>query len=224
MRVVYLVDIHGRFDAVPRALDQTGDVDLLIVGGDITTGGTPDDAGRAIEAWRVLAPRLIAVSGNMDSPAIDARLAELGVGLDGRGVGIGDVGIFGLSAAPHSPLKTPYEVAEEELARRIAAGFDDVKGCPTIVFCPHAPPHGTACDRLRSGEHVGSSAVRAFLDRVQPDLVLCGHIHEARGIDEIGRTRIVNPGPAAQGHYALVEIGQAITVRLDGSGCDAPMT
>jgi len=74
------------------------------------------------------------------------------------------------------------------------------------IFCPHAPPYGTACDRLRSGEHVGSTAVRALVDREQPDLVLCGHIHEARGEDRVGRTRIVNPGPAAAGHYAVVEI------------------
>jgi Icc-related predicted phosphoesterase len=96
---------------------QLGSADLLLIGGDITTGGTPDDAARAIAAWRPLAPRLLALAGNMDSPAIDARLVELGVALDGRGVRIGDIGLFGVSAAPESPLHTPYELAADEELR-----------------------------------------------------------------------------------------------------------
>jgi uncharacterized protein len=45
--------------------------------------------------------------------------------------------------------------------------------------------------------------------------VLCGHIHEARGVDHIGRTPIVNPGPVAAGHYAVVMVDDAVTVALD---------
>jgi Icc-related predicted phosphoesterase len=215
MRIAYVVDVHDRFDAVPRALAEIGAVDLLVVGGDITTLGTPADAARAIESWRPLAPHLLAVAGNMDSPEIDARLVELGVSIDGRGVVSGDVGIAGVSAAPHSPLHTPYEIPDRELATRAAAGLESVKDCRIRVLCPHAPPHGTACDRLRSGEHVGSPALRALVEKQEPDLVLCGHIHEARGVDTIGRTRIVNPGPVASGHHALVEIDGTITVTLD---------
>lgn len=215
MKIAYLVDVHGRFEVVPDALRAIGPVDLLIVGGDITTGGTPDEVERAVAGWRPLAPRLLAVAGNMDSPAIDARLADLGVALDGRGVALGDVGVFGLSAAPRSPLRTPYELDDEELARGIASGFSDVRACRLTIFCPHAPPQGTACDRLSGGGHVGSEVVRAFIEREQPDLVLCGHIHESRGIDAIGRTQIVNPGPAAAGHYAVVEVGDTVAVRLD---------
>jgi Icc-related predicted phosphoesterase len=216
MKIAFLVDVHGRFDAVPDAMREIGQVDLLIIGGDITTAGTPADAASAVESWRQLAPHLLALAGNMDSPAIDARLAELGVALDGRGVPFGEVGVFGVSAAPMSPLNTPYEVSEEELERRVEVGFDSVRTCPVKVFCPHAPPKGTACDRLRSGEHVGSVAIRDFVEREQPDVVLCGHVHEARGMDELGKSRVVNPGPAAAGHYALVAIDEEVSVRLDG--------
>lgn len=68
---------------------------------------------------------------------------------------------------------------------------------------------------LRSGEHVGSAVLRAFIEREQPDLVLCGHIHESRGLDVIGRTQIVNPGPTAAGHYAVVDVNEEVTVHLD---------
>src|SRR5919202_603178 len=156
MRLAYVVDVHDRFEAVAAALAAVGAVDLLVVGGDITTGGSADDAQRAVEGWKPLAPRLLALAGNMDSPAIDARLDELGVALDGRGVRLGDVAVCGLSAAPRSPLHTPYELDDDELERRLERAFAAVAGARVTVFCPHAPPAGTACDRLPSGEHVGS--------------------------------------------------------------------
>jgi hypothetical protein len=214
-RIAYVVDVHDRFDAVPQALAATGPVDVLVVGGDITTFGTPDDAERAIELWRSLSPRLLAVAGNMDSPAIDERLVGLGVSVDGRGVALGDVGIAGVSAAPMSPLHTPYEIPDDELARRAEAGLAEVKDCRVRILCPHAPPHGTACDRLRSGEHVGSAALRAVVEREQPDVVLCGHIHESRAVDRLGPTQVVNPGPVSAGHYALVEVSDTVSVTLD---------
>jgi Icc-related predicted phosphoesterase len=100
MRIAFLVDVHDRFDAVPEAMREIGDVDLLIIGGDITTGGTPKEAARAIEGWLPLAPRLLALAGNMDSSAIDERLGELGVALDGQGVELGAVGVFGCQRRP----------------------------------------------------------------------------------------------------------------------------
>lgn len=215
MRIAYVVDVHDRFDAVGRAVDRTGAVDVLVVGGDITTFGTPDDAERAIDLWRPLAPRLLALAGNCDSPAIDARLVELGVSIDGRGVAVDDVGFFGVSAAPHSPLHTPYELPDDELGRRAEAGVADVAAARVRIFCPHAPPFGTACDRLRSGTHVGSPALRELIERERPDLALCGHIHEARAIDELGPTPVVNPGPVASGHFALVEVTETVSVTLD---------
>jgi uncharacterized protein len=215
MKIAYLVDIHDRFEAVPQAMSKIGRVDLLIVGGDITTGGGPDDAGRAIDGWLGLAPRLLALAGNMDSPAIDSRLADRGVGLDSRGFAFGEVGVFGVSAAPQSPLRTPYELEDDELGRRVETGFAEVKDCRVRIMCPHAPPRGTACDRLPSGEHVGSSVIRSFVEREQPDLVLCGHIHESRGSDRIGRAQVVNPGPALAGHYAVVDVAGTVDVQLD---------
>ena len=83
----------------------------------------------------------------MDSPAIDEKLEELGVSLNGQCQRIGEVAI-----------------------------------------------------------QAGSTAVRDFIDRVQPGLVLCGHIHEARGQARLGSSVVVNCGPARSGHYVLAEL------------------
>ena len=214
MRIAYLVDIHGRFDAVERALGETGPVDAVVVGGDLTNAGSPESVERAVESWRPLAPTLLVVAGNMDSQAIEERLVALGVSLDGRGVVLGDVGLHGVSASGPTPLDTPHELPDGELGRRAEAGHELVAGCRVRIFCPHSPPYATQCDRLRDGTPVGSPSLRGFVERAQPDLVLCGHIHESRGEDTIGRSRIVNPGPAVAGHYAVVDIGDAVSVTL----------
>jgi Icc-related predicted phosphoesterase len=67
------------------------------------------------------------------------------------------------------------------------------------VFVLHSPPRGTNCDLTAARVHVGSRAIRAFLERHQPPLALSGHIHESARVsgsyrDAIGDTLTVNPG------------------------------
>jgi L-alanine-DL-glutamate epimerase-like enolase superfamily enzyme len=69
-------------------------------------------------------------------------------------------------------------------------------------------------DRTFLMRHVGSQALRAFVDAHQPDLVICGHIHEARGIDRIAATQVVNCGLAAAGSYAVVEVAASLAIEL----------
>jgi Icc-related predicted phosphoesterase len=215
VRVAYFVDTHGRFESVARAMARIGQVDVLVIGGDITSGGSPGEAAAAVESWRALAPTLLAVCGNWDSPAIDERLAELGVSLHGRGVAVGEVGFCGVSGSPLSHIHAPYELPEQEIERLSEDGLTAIHDCRLRIFCPHTPPRDTACDRIWSGDHIGSTGIRSAIEHAQPDLVLCGHIHESRGLDAIGRTRIVNPGPATEGHYALVETTGTASVALD---------
>jgi len=71
------------------------------------------------------------------------------------------------------------------------------------VFLFHSPPHGTALDRAaldgRTVDHapldvhVGSIAIRRFIEARQPRLTLHGHVHESARLtgswqDRIGRT------------------------------------
>jgi hypothetical protein len=212
MRLLAVADIHDRFPAVDDALRKAGPIDLLVLAGDLTTNGTPDQVDRAIQSWRPRVPQVLAVSGNMDSPAIDERLERLGISLNGRGVRVGQIALFGCSAAPVS-IGTPYELPESELECRIELGYKQVQGAAQLVFVPHAPPRG-AVDRTWCGVAAGSTAIRAFIDRVQPSLVLCGHIHEARGQVRLGRSLVVNCGPARRGHYVIAEFTDTWKVEL----------
>ncbi|MFZ0482036.1 MAG: hypothetical protein WAL93_01495, partial [Desulfobacterales bacterium] len=57
---------------------------------------------------------------------------------------------------------------------------------------------------LPSGENVGNKSVLEFIQRVQPDICLTGHIHEANTEDFIGKTKVLNPGMLCMGGYALI--------------------
>ena len=66
------------------------------------------------------------------------------------------------------------------------------------VYVIHAPPNRTNLDQIANGEHVGSFAVREFIEKNQPYLTLHGHIHETVDIsgkfyDQIGKTLCFSP-------------------------------
>jgi len=206
MKLLAAADIHGSARTFSQILDDAGPVDLVLLAGDLTHFGTPHDAETLISLAQSKATHVLAVAGNCDSAQIDSRLRELGVSLFRRGVVLGPLGFIGLSAMPPW-MSTMYHFSEQELAEALDAGRRQVAAAGRLVVLSHAPPHGTRLDRVwLLGRHVGSTALREFVDRVQPELVVCGHIHEARGVDELGRTTIVNCGSAAKGFYAIIEL------------------
>lgn len=189
-------------------------VDVIVVAGDLTTRGSTEEADRAITSLLACNKPLIAVAGNMDPPHLENVLVQRGISLNGRGVLIGRVGFCGVSAAPFSPLDTPYEISEEEIAKRSLSGWRMIDSVERKGFVPHSPPFNTKLDVIRSGQHVGSTSVRRFIEEHQPDVVICGHIHEAQGVDTIGRTTIINCGPAQQGFHGLVELGETVRAEI----------
>ena len=67
------------------------------------------------------------------------------------------------------------------------------------IYVIHAPPFNTKLDITTSGAHVGSKAIRGFIEKGQPYLALHGHIHESQKmsgsfIDKIGKTACINVG------------------------------
>jgi len=216
MRILGFTDIHGAYGKVIEILSRETLFDVIIIGGDLTTHGTPEDAAQAVKGFNRFGRPLLVVAGNMDPPSVEDRLNLLGVNINAKGRVIDNVGFFGVSGSPFTPMHTPYEISEEEIRKRADAGWRDVESAAWKVFVPHAPPRDTKLDKIFLGKHVGSSAVREFIEQHQPDLVVCGHIHEARGIDSIGKTQMVNCGPVGRGHYAVIEVGEKIAVSLRG--------
>ncbi len=191
MRVLMATDLHGSrraLEAIPAAA-ETHRADLFLAVGDITHFGSPPGYVADL-VGRVRVPTL-AVPGNCDPPAVARALDELRVNLHMRKAVVQGNTVVGLGGANPTPFGTPFEIEEDEIWRGLDAVME--RGA---ILATHPPPYGHL-DVARSGEHVGSTAVARIVEKYRPRAVLCGHIHEGRGIERIGRTTVANCGPAA---------------------------
>jgi Icc-related predicted phosphoesterase len=190
VRVACASDLHEHLVDVPEC-------DLLLVGGDLTFGfgGSPDKwkwlTGPFAE-WleAVPAKEIVVVAGNHD------RVIERGgfpAGLRCHYLEDDSVELLGVAiwGTPWQPwfydwaFNAPQVDGETFLAKR----FGKVPRGTDVVVC-HGPPLGYG-DRTQVGR-VGSSAQTEMVDRVEPRLLVCGHIHSDPGRFRRGPTEIVN--------------------------------
>ncbi|QGY39254.1 serine/threonine protein phosphatase [Pseudodesulfovibrio cashew] len=198
-------DVHestGVLESIPDLANADG----VIITGDLTNRGSREAAARVIDAVAAINPRILAQPGNMDTDTVQAYLEERGMGLHLQVRELApNLGLLGVGLSTPTPFGTPGEISEQTLAGLLDETYAKADGFGHLVCAIHEPPHGTALDMLGNGQHVGSPGVRAFIERVQPALVISGHIHEAAGVDRVGDTTIINPGMLAGGGYVRID-------------------
>lgn len=154
---------------------------------------------------RQLAAPVVWVPGNHDLPdAVSIAEAE---NADGRRVEAGGLALVGLGGAGPDRFGFPYEWDECDAAARLA-GLGDER--PDVFLC-HTPPRGCRLDRTASGEHVGSAAVRQALAQLRPGFFVCGHIHEAFGLELVEGVPCLNAGSLGEPYGRVLgwEVGWA---------------
>jgi len=209
-------DIHekpaliSRIDTAPRARG-------ILIAGDLTNVGGRAAASRVIGEIEAVNPRIYAQIGNMDTSEADEFLTEKRMNTHGATVDLGHgVGLIGLGYSTPTPFNTPSEASEAQLSQWLTRAHAAANGFRHLIFMSHTPPHATKTDRISSGQSVGSLTVRKFIEEVQPEVCLTGHIHEAKAEDRIGKTRIVNPGLFEAGGYAVIRLENGrLTIRLE---------
>lgn len=205
MKILAISDPHGDYSKIKKMTEKAGPFDLVAIVGDLTNFG-PDE--KVEELMELFDKPVLAIPGNCDQRSILKALdASKAINLHGKAEQVGDIRFIGLGGSNPTPFNTPFELSEEEIEKALegmVCSAENEKSCSTIVLLTHAPPHG-ARDELPFG-HVGSTAVQKFLDRV--DLIVCGHIHEAKGFEKAGKATVVNPGEACKGSCALVTIDE----------------
>jgi len=173
-----------------------------------------------VRAWLALAveklsPKRIVLyfmAGNDDLASIDAVIDEFEYvrNPDGKRFWIDEYHeLVGLSNANMTPWKCARDVEEDYLEQRLDELESMLEHPERAITNLHVPPYDSGIDvcpqldkdlKIMTGggqvlmKPVGSTAVRRFLERVQPLLSLHGHIHEAPGHTRIGRTLCINAG------------------------------
>jgi uncharacterized protein len=127
---------------------------------------------------------------------------------------------------------------EDDLAGLSAIMHDPRRGnCPFIFVC-HAPPRHTVLDGTQNGSHVGSVAVRRFIEHWSASgrliLSLHGHVHEApwksgRAWQHVGKVPCFNVGQTSKMLRALLldtdavaDSARLVSVSHDGEVSVAP--
>ena len=217
MKVLVVSDFHGSMKAFRQAAfkaEQIG-ADVTVIAGDITHFGSVQDARKLLSPLIELQLPIFFVPGNCDSPSLAKVNLKNAKCIHGSCETYGNTMFAGVGGGPISPFNTPFEMTENEIMDILNQSFKHCQQKRWLILVSHTPPKDTKLDAAFIGEHVGSSSLRRFIEEKQPSVVFCGHIHEARGIDRMGKTIVVNPGPARHGQCAVANLDREIEVQLD---------
>ncbi|MCU0828230.1 MAG: metallophosphoesterase family protein [Tabrizicola sp.] len=188
-------DLHARSNLVPVLLAAADTADLVIGAGDFCNMRL--GLGPAMHELQPMAGKAVYVCGNAESVA-ELQAATAATVLHGTGVIKAGLSLFGLGCAvPPTPFGSWSCDLTEAEAEGLLAGMGAVD-----ILVTHAPPKGVA-DVSSTGRSLGSEAIRAAIETLQPRYCLCGHIHDSWGKrGRIGVTEVINLGP----HPVLLEV------------------
>jgi Icc-related predicted phosphoesterase len=192
-----------------------GQADLVLLAGDLTTHGEPEEASVLAEACRELPIPVVVVLGNHDWHAnrrdeVVAVLEEAGitvldrgwtvVDVDGTRVGVvgtkGFIGGFPDSALPdfgEPLLRQVYAETSAEVGA-LEKGLEAVAGCPLRIVLLHYSPTPTTLEGEPKGifAFLGSDRLARPVTEYVPDIVLHGHGHAGTFEGYIGKVPVYN--------------------------------
>ena len=192
MKILAFSDLHLDTVAAEKLVSAAHSADVVIGAGDF--GIRQQGLSEFVEMLGAIEAPTLLVPGNHDD--IDG-LRHACAGWQGASVLHGEaatvcgIHFFGLG------YETP-RVCREDWSRHL----DDKNAVQMLQACPrggvlitHTPPLGVA-DMQADGSHEGSAAIRAIVEKRQPRLHVCGHIHHSGGVSgKIGACAVHNVGP-----------------------------
>jgi len=192
LRILAAGDIHGDTNQAKRLAEQAEkeNIDLVVLSGDLTYAETSTEGiiGPFIKKHK----KVILIPGNHETVATADFLAELygATNLHGYAIKYKGVGLFGCGGANIGL----FQLGEDEIFELIKKGYERIKGAKKKILVTHVHPSGSLMEKF-SNIFPGSEGVKKAIDVFKPDILLCSHVHEAEGIEEmIGKTKVINVG------------------------------
>jgi Icc-related predicted phosphoesterase len=189
--------------------------ELIVICGDITNFGPAEQAQALLSPVAESNLPVLYVPGNCDLPSLLDTKIEGTRNIHESCAKIENLVFIGVGGALSGPLNTPLEFPDHEISAILHRGLAKCSLPERLILVSHIPPFNTKVDLAFNGEHIGSQSVRRFVEEKKPLAVFCGHVHEARGSDNIGDTVILNPGPARHGYCAVACIHNKVEVKLE---------
>jgi len=190
MKILAIGDIHGDSTLTQKIaeLAKENDVDLIVITGDLTNFDQFDKG--MIQNLVKSNKKVVFVPGNHDDPITMDVLSETYKikNIHGYGMKLNDkLGMFGCSAVNVGE----HSLEDKEIFDMLDKSHKYVKSLDKKIMVTHVQPTGTIMDKLNMFD--GSEAVTKAVKEFQPDILLCAHSHEAKGIEEkIGKTKVIN--------------------------------
>jgi len=203
-------------DRIVRSFSAVeAEADLILLAGDLTAQGEPEQAQVLADACRPLEAPVLAVLGNHDHHAgrcgeITERLEDAGIVVLDRShtvleIGDIDVGIVGckgfvggfpgaeITDFGESLLRQVYHETTDEVAA-LEVGLEAIAGCHRrIVLLHYAPvPETLVGEPERIWAFLGSGRLAEPIGAHRPDLVLHGHAHHGSLEGVIGEVPVRN--------------------------------
>ena len=192
-----------------------GQADVVLLAGDLTTHGEPEQAAVLADACRPLSLPIYAVLGNHDYHAnrcddLVAVLEDAGIRVLDRAYAVLEVGELELGIVGGKGFRRRLPGAElpdfgEPLLREVyaettrevdalEAGLEAISGCHRrLVLLHYAPvPETLVGEPETIWAFLGSSRLAAPIGAHRPDLVLHGHAHRGSFASELGPVPVRN--------------------------------
>ena len=192
LKILAAGDIHGDTSQAKKLAEQAENenIDLVILCGDLTYAETSTEGiiGPFVKKHK----KVILIPGNHETVATADFLAELygATNLHGYSIKYKDVGFFGCGGANIGL----FQLGEDEIFELIKKGYERIKDAKKKILVTHVHPSGSLMEKF-SNIFPGSEGVKKAIDVFKPDFLLCSHVHEAEGIEEmIGKTKVINVG------------------------------
>jgi uncharacterized protein len=203
-RIGCVGDVHGALRALQTVLKhlRTADVESVLFTGDFARGpfnadpslGNTASPSELLDLVTSACANVLLVPGNHDDPALGGS-----VSIDGREMSWLGWRVAGIGGSPFTGGHFPYEWSDDRVD--LAAWR-----APDILLA-HSPPADSGLDVIKSGKAVGSRAIREVAERMNGILV-CGHIHEAVGVSQLGKCLCYNAGSLGE-PFGAVQYGVA---------------
>jgi hypothetical protein len=212
-KILAFSDMHGngRVIDMAKTLVQKENFDLVVYLGDFSESigdveSNLNNATSLISSLRDIVT-VRCLFGNCDTPELAKLLEAQDVALHNKLESYGKTVIAGWGGSHPTPFHTPSEISESEIQEALDELLEKAaKMNPErLILFTHEPPFNVKGDEV-GGSHVGSEALRHIIEKHQPNLDVCGHIHEAKSTDCIGHTRVINVGPASKGHFLKITV------------------